>query len=144
MKIGKREGVDPLIGPAELLIGFPRKSRNHIGPDGERGNVLLELLKKVSQEGTAILPIHFSKDLVIPALKGNMEVRADLCRTREKGEKIFGEISRFHRTEPNPLRGFLLLQSFEKLCEREGGNKIKTIGAEMDAGEHHLLEPSPS
>jgi hypothetical protein len=143
MKIGKGEGVDPLIGVVELCIGFPRKSHDHIGTEGKHGNVLVELLQKVGQEGTMILPIHLLKDLILSALNRNMQVRADLCRTGEKGVEVCGEISRFHGSEPNPLRGFLLLQSVEEPYEREGGNEVKTVGAEMDAGEHHLLEPFP-
>ena len=80
MEIRKREGFDQLIGLFELLFCLSWKSYNDIRTDGELWDSPMEFLDEIGEERTVIMSIHPLQNLIISALDGNVEVRADLRR----------------------------------------------------------------
>ena len=58
MKMGKRQFLDHIERIKEGVFIFPRKTNHHVSTDGHAGDLMGNILNKVSIESSRIIPIH--------------------------------------------------------------------------------------
>jgi hypothetical protein len=140
MEISDGKPLDQAHRILESLLVLSGKSANHIHSDGEAANGPDQAVYQISEKSAGITPVHSPQKGVVPALHGNMEMGTDTRRAGQKVDERRGEFPRLYRAEAKPEPQGFSFQRLEQVQQRNGGEKIFSISAQVNAGENYLFK----
>lgn len=104
-------------GVFEFLSRLPGESDDEIGRYRKRSVFCPQILDLGFEILIAMLPIHSPQHVIIPALKGEMEIIACVLEVEVRIEDILRHIMRIRRSETDPVYSSDSIHLFKKLSE---------------------------
>ena len=134
----------------KLLLCFPREANDHICGDGRIFKETAQDLYTLIVFPCRIFPIHALQHTITAALQGKMKMGTEFVHLCKPLCKLPGNDPGLQRAKADPLDPFCLLDLTDQGKQSVAGKilslshigpaiQIKTIGADMDPGQHHFL-----
>ena len=143
MKIGEGQAVQPVVHALKGGVGFPRKPYHDIRADADIGYRVDEPADDVPGLSGRIGPAHGFQQVVVAMLHGQMQVPAQPRRVvSEQGDQVPVHRRGPDGTQPQPGQPGSLQELPDHGVEGGRRGQVRTVLAEVDAGEHDLGVPA--
>ena len=115
MEIGGVNFLKQTFGVCKLLFTFTGKSSKDINANGGIGKGFHAFLDDLTEGFPIITTVHATEDVVIPALKRDMEMRHKVITGFHCSEQAVTDFLRFYGTQPETDMGICFAD-----CKHQG------------------------
>lgn len=143
VEIGEGKGREQFVGPRELRVRLPGETDHDIRADGRVGEAREGRLHHLGVASPIVASVHASKDPIIPALQGKVQVSTEPGIGGEEVEPGCGDVLGFEGVQAKAGEAGHGDEAAEEVREVRGGFEVPTPERRVDPGESDLRVAGP-
>ena len=132
------------VGVQKMLLGFPGEAHNHVHANAGVGTGRQDAFHAFLVELPLVPTLHFSQDLVVSALEGDVEVGNEAFGGVRKVYDFVAEQIGLNGRNPDAVQAVDLVQGMQQVQKRVFvafvAHFALAVVADVDAGQNHFLD----